>query len=105
MQTLREELRKVQSSAALLDRQRGPGLGYWSTGNAPDAIGPLSPASSRPPASSRQDSPVARSYDEQVELEYIRNVIFLFREARFGSRVVDRLRSTPQETRRLIVKV
>jgi len=36
----------------------------------------LPPASSRPPGSSRQDSPVARSYDEQVELEYIRNVIF-----------------------------
>ncbi|KAG8989260.1 hypothetical protein FRB93_003700 [Tulasnella sp. JGI-2019a] len=29
--TLREELRKVQNSAALLERQRNPGVGYWSS--------------------------------------------------------------------------
>ena len=103
----------MQSSAALLGRQRGPGLGYWSTGNAPDAIGPLSPASSRPPGSSRPDSAVVKSHDEEVNLEYLRNVIFQFLEhkemrvrllqnrvitntenvllceAGFGSRVVD----------------
>jgi len=64
----------------LLGRQRGPGLGYWSTGNAPDAIGPLSPASSRPPGSSRPDSAVVKSHDEEVNLEYLRNVIFQFLE-------------------------
>ena len=33
IQTLKEELRKVQSSAALLERQRNPGVGYWASRN------------------------------------------------------------------------
>jgi hypothetical protein len=32
--TLREELRKVQSSVQLMERQRNPGVGYWSGGAA-----------------------------------------------------------------------
>lgn len=33
-QTLREEMRRIQSSAQLLERQRNPGVGYWSSTNA-----------------------------------------------------------------------
>jgi hypothetical protein len=32
-QTLREEMRRIQSSAQLLERQRNPGVGYWSSSN------------------------------------------------------------------------
>lgn len=32
-QTLKDELRKVQSSAFLLEKQRNPGVGYWSAAN------------------------------------------------------------------------
>ena len=76
-QTLREELRKVQSSVALLDRQRVPGVGYWSSANAPE-IKPSLPSQS--PGSSRSDSPVTKSGDEDVNLEYLRNVILQFLE-------------------------
>jgi hypothetical protein len=31
--TLREELRKVQSSVQLMERSRNPGVGYWSSSN------------------------------------------------------------------------
>ena len=31
--TLREELRKVQSSVQLMEKQRNPGVGYWSAAN------------------------------------------------------------------------
>jgi hypothetical protein len=30
MQNLREEMRRLQSSVQLLERQRNPGVGYWS---------------------------------------------------------------------------
>jgi len=108
--TLREELRKVQSSAALLDRQRGPGVGYWSSASAPDVSGPLSPTSPRPPGSSRPESPVTKSNDEDVNLEYLRNVILQFLEHKEMRpdlvRVLSTiLRFTPQETRRLVAKV
>ncbi|KAI9508782.1 hypothetical protein F5148DRAFT_1299180 [Russula earlei] len=108
---LREELRKVQSSAALLDRQRGPGLGYWSSASATDVVSAsVSPASSQPPGSSRPDSPVAKNHDEDVNLEYLRNVILQFLEHKEMRpnlvRVLSTiLRFTPQETRRLIAKV
>jgi hypothetical protein len=80
LQTLREELRKVQSSAALLDRQRGPGVGYWGSTSAPDVNAPLSPVSPRPPGASRPESPITKSNDEDVNLEYLRNVILQFLE-------------------------
>jgi hypothetical protein len=70
----------VQSSAALLDRQRGPGVGYWSSAITPDANDSLSSASSRPSSSSRPDSPIIKSKDEEVNLEYLRNVILQFLE-------------------------
>jgi len=119
----------VQSSAALLDRQRGPGVGYWSSASTPDVNGPLSPASPRPPGSSRSESPITKGNDEDVNLEYLRNVILQFLEhkemrVRFVLNCVITyvlikcllkpdlvrvlstiLRFTPQETRRLVAKV
>jgi hypothetical protein len=71
-QTLREELRKVQSSAAILGRQRGPGVGYWSPANNNSAVN--TPTSSETVG---QDSP---SNDEDVNVEYLRNVILQFLE-------------------------
>jgi hypothetical protein len=71
-QTLREELRKVQSSAAILGRQRGPGVGYWSPANNNSVAN--TPTSSETVG---QDSP---SNDEDVNVEYLRNVILQFLE-------------------------
>jgi hypothetical protein len=70
-QTLREELRKVQSSAAILGRQRGPGVGYWSPANNSVANTPTSSETVG------QDSP---NNDEDVNVEYLRNVILQFLE-------------------------
>lgn len=108
--TLREELRKVQSSAALLERQRGPGVGYWSSGSTPDVNDSLSSAFSQPSSSSRPDSPIVKSKDEEMNLAYLRNVILQFLEHKEMRSDLVRvlstiLRFTPQETRRLIAKV
>lgn len=99
--TLREELRKVQSSAAILGRQRGPGVGYWSPANNSVANTPTSSETVG------QDSP---NNDEDVNVEYLRNVILQFLEHKEMRpnlvRVLSTiLRFTPQETRRLIAKV
>ncbi|KAF7339405.1 GRIP domain-containing protein [Mycena sanguinolenta] len=74
--TLREELRKVQSSAALLERQRNPGVGYWTSKE------PVTPET-RTSISSSSDSrgaspapPTSPKHEEEVNLEYLRNVIF-----------------------------
>jgi hypothetical protein len=120
MQTLREELRKVQSSAALLERQRNPGVGYWgasgprtplngatfsdatASSSTPDlsrtAVAtsqgrpgtPGTPASvingGRAPSvagsarSSMEVSGSVQGGDEEVNLEYLRNVILQFLE-------------------------
>lgn len=121
LQTLREELRKVQSSAALLERQRNPGVGYWSAANprtplhgttfndsmaassTPDlsrsATGssqarpgtPVTPASAisngrgRAPSTvgstrSSMDAGGSVQGEEEVNLEYLRNVILQFLE-------------------------
>jgi hypothetical protein len=80
LQTLREEMRKVQSSAALLDRQRGPGVGYWSSADTPDVNASSSSVSSRSPGASRPDSPFTKSNDEDMNLAYLRNVILQFLE-------------------------
>lgn len=69
----------MQSSAALLDRQRGPGVGYWSSTSAPD-VNASSPTSPRPPGPLRPESPLAKGNDEDVNLEYLRNVILQFLE-------------------------
>ena len=72
-QTLREELRKVQSSAAILNRQRGPGVGYWSPANNSGHDTPPSPTS-------QTAGPDSSSNDEDVNVEYLRNVILQFLE-------------------------
>ncbi|KAJ6519903.1 hypothetical protein C8R45DRAFT_1048644 [Mycena sanguinolenta] len=108
--TLREELRKVQSSAALLERQRNPGVGYWtskepvapesrtSISSSPD-LGDVSPAISTSP-----------KHEEEVNLEYLRNVILQFLEHKEMRPNLVKVLSiilhfTPQETRRLVAKV
>ncbi|EJT97913.1 hypothetical protein DACRYDRAFT_24839 [Dacryopinax primogenitus] len=131
--TLRDELRKVQSSAALLERGRNPGVGYFSarTGiTSPpngDASGSTSDILSRsstdngngngyPTASAPAPGSPARSEaslsknEEEVNLEYLRNVILQFLEHKEMRPNLVRvlsviLRFTPQETRRLVSKV
>ena len=128
LQTLREELRKVQSSAALLERQRNPGVGYWASKT--DSSSERSPMSSTTELSrdspDRPSSPSTSKSDEEVNYEYLRNVILQFlehKEMRVNNlsylykttltrtqphlvRILSTiLRFTPQETRRLIAKV
>jgi len=79
-QTLREELRKVQSSAALLEKQRNPGAGYWASkdANGMESRTSISSNSDRPSGSV---SPTNESKaEEEVNLEYLRNVILQFLE-------------------------
>ena len=96
LQTLREELRKVQSSAALLERQRNPGIGYWSTSprtngftqSAIDLQNPGQPSRNSVDEGSRTSSPrpssptsvTSMKNEEEVNLEYLRNVILQFLE-------------------------
>jgi len=104
--TLREELRKVQSSAALLEKQRNPGVGYWASkdANGTDSRTSISSNSDRP---TRVTSPTDESRaEEEVNLEYLRNVILQFLEHKEMRPDLVRilttiLRFTPQETRRL----
>ena len=82
-QTLREELRKVQSSAALLERQRNPGVGYWAAkpDGSTETRSPTSSVSDLPQDSSpRPSSPSTGKSDEEVNYEYLRNVIMQFLE-------------------------
>jgi hypothetical protein len=44
--TIREEMRKVQSSAQLMEKSRNPGVGYWSA----TANGTVGPSGSSTPA-------------------------------------------------------
>ncbi|KIY47015.1 hypothetical protein FISHEDRAFT_46040, partial [Fistulina hepatica ATCC 64428] len=125
--TLREELRKVQSSAALLERQRNPGVGYWTTRteNVAAASSPslasARPESPRPPSASKSPTPsftppssaMARSAssmsaqdEEAINLEYLRNVILQFLEHKDMRPSLVKVMSiilhfTPQEMRRL----
>lgn len=59
--TLREEMRKVQSSVQLMERSRNPGVGYWSSTQAGASNGHASASSSSgvppPPARSGVTSP------------------------------------------------
>ena len=84
-QTLREELRKVQSSITLLERQRSPGIGYWSP--RPDESAPAEPRTSiQSDSTSRAGSPAPAQdgtpakKEEEINLEYLRNVILQFLE-------------------------
>jgi hypothetical protein len=134
-QALRGELHKVQTSAALLERQRNPGVGYWSA-SRPD-IPNNSQVEPRPSISSVSDesrsgtprvgSPIPGN-EEELNLEYLRNVILQFlehKEMRVSASILNMvnhcvdeilqpnlvrvlsaiLRFTPQETRRLVAKV
>ncbi|KAG8917031.1 hypothetical protein FRC01_002716 [Tulasnella sp. 417] len=132
VKTLREELRKVQSSAALLERQRNPGVGYWAAngstsgsssrpvgtpssergpilnGSAPSS--PVPPAEVAPPGGRGSTGSEQSSTEEAVNLEYLRNVILQFLENEKMRPDLVRvlsiiLRFTPQETRRLLAKV
>ena len=122
--TLRDELRKVQSSAQLLERQRNPGVGYWAAGQgaAPGAphsrSGSVSAAVATPTPPSTSTSPPPRTgsavsdknEEEEVNLEYLRNVILQFLEHKEMRPNLVRvlsfiLRFTPQELRRLEAKL
>ncbi|KAJ3737155.1 hypothetical protein DFJ43DRAFT_1049484 [Lentinula guzmanii] len=118
--TLREELRKVQSSAALLDRQRNPGIGYWNSRNDSAAASSesINSSSTSLPANGRASSDnahrihntPAKKEEEEVNLEYLRNVILQFLEHKEMRPNLVRVLSiilhfTPQETRRLVAKV
>ncbi|KAG2350442.1 hypothetical protein BDR05DRAFT_899421 [Suillus weaverae] len=113
IKTLREELRKVQNSAALLERQRNPGVGYWTSRTEnPDSRASISSSSDLPSraASPGPTSPTPSKGDEDINLEYLRNVILQFLEHKEMRPNLVRvlsiiLRFTPQETRRLIAKV
>lgn len=114
--TLRDELRKVQSSVALLERQRPTGVGFWSASNSGTPTtskagnGVTSPISPRPSSPVSEVGSTSAKQEEDVNLEYIRNVILQFLEHKEMRpnlvRVLSTiLRFTPQETRRLIAKV
>ena len=75
-------MRKVQSSAALLERQRNPGVGYWTSrpdSNADSRSNVSTPTSH---SSHRPESPApgGAAKEEEVNLEYLRNVILQFLE-------------------------
>ena len=79
-------MRKVQSSAALLERQRNPGVGYFAQRgeSANGTATPGSPAASTATLS-RTASPApstsgSANNEEEVNLEYLRNVILQFLE-------------------------
>ncbi|KAG2023417.1 hypothetical protein CC2G_001073 [Coprinopsis cinerea AmutBmut pab1-1] len=109
--TLKDELRKVQTSAALLERQRNPGVGYWNNRAAAESEGSQQ-ASPTIGTSSRVSSPAPGSakQEEEVNLEYLRNVILQFLEHKemrpnLVKVISIILHFTPQETRRLMAKV
>jgi len=84
--TLRDELRKVQSSAALLEKQRNPGVGYWTSKVAAEGnVTTDSQVSISSPSSGGQSrpgspSPSSAKGEEEVNIEYLRNVILQFLE-------------------------
>ncbi|KAF7306991.1 Mediator of RNA polymerase II transcription subunit 5 [Mycena indigotica] len=100
--TLREELRKVQSSAALLERQRNPGVGYWT--QRPTDQPETRTSTSSNSSDSRVASPSPVKQEEEVNLEYLRNVILQFLEHKEMRPNLVKVLSiilhfTPQETR------
>ncbi|KAL1408193.1 hypothetical protein Q8F55_004998 [Vanrija albida] len=113
--TLRDEMRKVQSSVQLLERQRNPGVGYWgASGGAEPAAAAVPPVATPPAPSSEAPSgsasPAPSRDEEEVNLEYLRNVILQFLEHKEMRPNLVRvlsviLRFTPQELRRLNAKL
>ncbi|KAF9015231.1 hypothetical protein BDQ17DRAFT_27335 [Cyathus striatus] len=107
---IREELRKVQTSAAILEKQRNPGVGYWNSRGieANSSNSKLGTSESRPASPGLPAS--GSKVEEEVNLEYLRNVILQFLEHKEMRPNLVRvlsiiLRFTPQETRRLIAKI
>lgn len=74
----------MQSSVALLEKQRGPGVGYWATRNesTSELRSPTSSISDLPSRDvpERAGTPTAQSSDEELNFEYLRNVILQFLE-------------------------
>lgn len=83
----------MQSSAALLERQRNPGVGYWAQANqsrsnvsrvdSPIAENGQANGSSRPASPTQSifsENGGSRNKDEEVNLEYLRNIILQFLE-------------------------
>ena len=73
----------MQSSAALLERQRNPGVGYWAARSEvqSETRSPRSSVSDLPgDVSPRPSSPSTGKSDEEVNYEYLRNVILQFLE-------------------------
>ncbi|WVQ83011.1 hypothetical protein IAT38_005149 [Cryptococcus sp. DSM 104549] len=146
--TLRDEMRKVQSSVQLMERQRNPGVGYWSSGAGGATPGPSRSGVQSPvqgggmespgPGERRKSlesvrtagtvgtatgvgagtgtgvsspAPSEKAQDEEeVNLEYLRNVILQFLEHKEMRPNLVRvlsviLRFTPQELRRLNAKL
>lgn len=74
----------MQSSVALLEKQRGPGVGYWaarneSTSELRSPTSSVSDLPSRDPPE-RTGTPTVQSSDEEVNFEYLRNIILQFLE-------------------------
>ncbi|OXG18747.1 hypothetical protein C366_02856 [Cryptococcus neoformans Tu401-1] len=128
--TLRDEMRKIQSSVQLMEKQRNPGVGYWAAAagqrssmvNSPmsnvnvdsPALGRKSVESIRTTAGTEIGSELGESKrtpeEEDVNLEYLRNVILQFLEHKEMRPNLIRvmsviLRFTPQELRRLNAKL
>ncbi len=122
----------MQSSVALLEKQRNPGVGYWASRNesTSELRSPRSSVSDLARETpSRPSTPTATKSDEEVNFEYLRNIIMQFlehKEMRVSThpcalqvdcetdvhrqphlvRILSTiLHFTPQETRRLISKV
>ena len=75
----------MQSSAALLERQRNPGVGFWASKaeSGSEIRSPRSSSSDLPSQNgqnSRPASPATGQNDEEVNFEYLRNVILQFLE-------------------------
>ena len=74
----------MQSSVVLLEKQRGPGVGYWASRNesTSELRSPTSSVSELPSRETpeRAGTPSAQSSDEEVNFEYLRNVIMQFLE-------------------------
>ncbi|EGN92554.1 hypothetical protein SERLA73DRAFT_99084 [Serpula lacrymans var. lacrymans S7.3] len=114
--TLREELHKIQTSLSLLERRRSPGVGYWSPrqGKTPvdsrTSTSSLSDPTDRVASPDQTSSPKQTKSDEEVNFEYLRNVIMQFLEHKEMRPNLVRVLSvilhfTPQETRRIVAKV
>ncbi|GAA98225.1 uncharacterized protein L969DRAFT_93167 [Mixia osmundae IAM 14324] len=109
--SLRDELRKVQSGIMLAEKQRNPGVGYFTTfSQSQSARDPADSVSGS--QASVAGSPGPRSpnkAEEALNFEYVRNVILQFLEHKemrphLLSVLGTILHFTPQEARRLAAK-